>query len=193
MIARCQAIFQHLNKWGVPNFGMLLATLVPIVLVLAVRDIAGLAELYAVGVVGAIATNLGATATDRTKEMKTWERTLMFGTFIVMAAIEISLFIDKPNARYFVVTILAVGLILRGLVQESRLKKEASLEPEALPVQVAGTSSGAAVKGSAAAPGNGEVMLCAIRGPGVRSTSPSAKHAKPAVGFICFSCVSSAS
>lgn len=160
------SIFQHLNKWGVPNFGMLLATLVPIVLVLAVRDIAGLAELYAVGVVGAIATNLGATATDRTKEMKTWERTLMFGTFIVMAAIEISLFIDKPNARYFVVTILAVGLILRGLVQESRLKKEASLEPEALPVQVAGASSGAAVKGSAAAPGNGEVMLCAIRGPG---------------------------
>ncbi len=130
-------IFQHLNKWGVPNFGMLLATLVPIALVLVVRDIAGLAELYAVGVVGAIATNLGATATDRTKEMKTWERTLMFGTFIVMAAIEISLFIDKPNARYFVVTILAVGLILRGLVQESRLKKEATLEPETLPVQVA--------------------------------------------------------
>lgn len=35
-----------------------------------------------------------------------------------MAAIEMSLLIDKPNARYFAVTILAVGLILRGLVQE---------------------------------------------------------------------------
>src|SRR2546430_4114130 len=32
--------------------------------------------------------------------------------------------IDKPNARYFAVTILAVGLILRGLVQERRMKKE---------------------------------------------------------------------
>ena len=101
----------------------------------------GLADLYAVGVVGAIATNLGATATDRKLSIKTWERTLMFATFIVMAAIEMSLLIDKPNARYFAVTILAVGLILRGLVQERRAKKEAiplpALAPEKLPVDVA--------------------------------------------------------
>jgi len=51
----------------------------------------------------------------------------MFGTFLVMAPIEMSLLIDKPNARYFAVTILAVGLILRGLVSERRMKKEAAL------------------------------------------------------------------
>src|SRR5439155_329572 len=81
---------------------------------------------------GAIATNLGATATDRKLTIKIWERTLMFATFIVMAAIEMSLLIDKPNARYFAVTILAVGLILRGLVQERRAKKEAkpTIAPE---------------------------------------------------------------
>ena len=46
-----------------------------------------------------------------------------------------SLLIDKPNARYFAVTILAVGLILRGLVQERRLKKEAlRLVPAGVPV-----------------------------------------------------------
>ena len=43
-------------------------------LVVLVQDIAGLADLYAVGVVGAIATNLGATATDKKLTMKTWER-----------------------------------------------------------------------------------------------------------------------
>jgi amino acid transporter/nucleotide-binding universal stress UspA family protein len=154
------AIFQRLNKWGVPSFGMVLATVVPMLLVVLVRDIAGLAELYAVGVVGAIATNLGATATDRTKKMKRWERTLMFATFIVMAAIEISLLIDKPNARYFVVTILAVALILRGLVQESRMKKQAALAPEALSVQVASPA------GAPPEPASGEAMLCAIRGTG---------------------------
>ena len=53
----------------------------------------------------------------------------MFATFIVMAAIEMSLLIDKPNARYFAVTILAVGLILRGLVQERRVKKMAGSRP----------------------------------------------------------------
>src|SRR5256714_2041963 len=117
-------IFQKLNKWGVPSAGMLLATIVPMLLVIIVKDMSGLADLYAVGVVGAIATNLGATATDRNLSIKNWERGFMFVTFIVMAAIEMSLLIDKPNARYFAVSILAVGLILRGLAQERRMKKD---------------------------------------------------------------------
>src|SRR5438270_962910 len=112
------SIFQRLNASGVPSLGLIFATIIPMLLVLLVKDMAGLADLYAVGVVGAIATNLGATATDRKLSIKTWERTLMFATFIVMAAIEMSLLVDKPNARYFAVTILAVGLILRGLVLE---------------------------------------------------------------------------
>jgi amino acid transporter/nucleotide-binding universal stress UspA family protein len=157
-------LFQRLNKWGVPSAGMLLATIVPMVLVLMVKDMAGLADLYAVGVVGAIATNLGATATDRKLSIKSWERTLMFATFIVMAAIEMSLLIDKPNARYFAVTILAVGLILRGLVQERRMKKEAkpALAPERMDVDLT-----APAKEPAAMPAiGGEAILCAIRGTG---------------------------
>jgi len=156
-------IFQRLNKWGVPSAGMLLATLVPMLLVIVVKDMSGLADLYAVGVVGAIATNLGATATDRKLSIKLWERSLMLGTFLVMAAIEISLLIDKPNARYFAVTILAVGLILRGLVQERRMKKEAApaLAPQRLGVDLARP-----VAEAAAAPSGGEAILCAIRGTG---------------------------
>ena len=155
-------IFQRLNKWGVPSAGMLLATLVPMLLVIVVKDMSGLADLYAVGVVGAIATNLGATSTDRKLSIKTWERTLMFGTFLVMAAIEMSLLIDKPNARYFAVTILAVGLILRGLVQERRMKKEAApaLSPPQLAVDVARPMS------KAPAPSGGEAILCAVRSAG---------------------------
>jgi amino acid transporter/nucleotide-binding universal stress UspA family protein len=154
-------IFQRLNKWGVPSAGMVLATFVPMLLVIIVKDMSGLADLYAVGVVGAIATNLGATSTDRKLSIKTWERALMFGTFLVMAAIEMSLLIDKPNARYFAVTILAVGLILRGLVQERRMKKEARKPlravPEGLAVEVTAPQS------EALAPPGGESILCAIR------------------------------
>ena len=166
-------IFQRLNKWGVPSAGMLLATIVPMLLVVLVKDMAGLADLYAVGVVGAIATNLGATATDRKLTIKSWERTLMFATFIVMAAIEMSLLIDKPNARYFAVTILAVGLILRGLVQERRAKKEAKIAPEELAIDVAVPPS--SVKTEVAPPSamtrpplvpGAESILCAIRGTG---------------------------
>jgi len=77
-----------------------------------------------------------------------------------MSAIEVSLLIDKPNARYFAVTILAVGLILRGLVQERRMKKEGApqLAPERLPIEVARPSSDANAN-----PLGGESILCAIR------------------------------
>jgi nucleotide-binding universal stress UspA family protein len=173
------ALFQRLNQWGVPSFGMLLATIVPMSLVILVKDMAGLADLYAVGVVGAIATNLGATATDRKLLIKTWERTLMFGTFIVMFAIEMSLLIDKPNARYFAVTILAVGLILRGLVQERRAKKEAKplLGPETVSVDtqssvaIARSGSNSPLSASRTHSSIGELegtesILCAIRGTG---------------------------
>src|SRR5437870_9681133 len=155
-------IFQKLNNWGVPNAATLLATIVPVLLVVIVKDMSGLADLYAVGVVGAIATNLGATATDRKLSIQLWERTLMFGTFIVMAAIELSLLIDKPNARYFAVTILAVGLILRGLVLERRMKKEAkpALVPERLDVDLATPAR------EPAPTIGGESILCAIRGTG---------------------------
>jgi hypothetical protein len=158
------AIFQRLNQWGVPSAGMLLATLVPMALVVLVKDMAGLADLYAVGVVGAIATNLGATATDWKLSIKRWERTLMFATFIVMAAIELSLLIDKPNARYFAVTILAVGLILRGLVQERRMKKEdgrdAALRRPLNEVLMSNEADAAARRPYQ------ESILCAIRGSG---------------------------
>jgi len=154
-------IFHQLNKWGVPNLAAVLATVVPMALVIFVKDMAGLADLYAVGVVGAIATNLGATSTDRKLSIKTWERSLMLGTFLVMAAIEMSLLIDKPNARYFAVTILAVGLILRGLVQERRMKKQ--VVPEKVPVELTPPKPASA---PAPASVGAESTLCAVRGTG---------------------------
>ena len=154
-------IFQKLNKWGVPNAATLLATIVPMLLVVLVKDMAGLADLYAVGVVGAIATNLGATATDRKLSIKSWERALMFATFLVMAAIELSLLVDKPNARYFAITILVIGLILRGLVLERRMKKEAKRVLVSQPLSAPITP-----REPAAAAIGGEAILCAIRGTG---------------------------
>lgn len=120
------SVFQKLNHFGVPNASILVATVLPAILVVAVKDMAGLADLYAVGVVGAIATNLGASSTDKHLDLARGERVLMFCTFLIMLAIEISLFIDKPNALHFALAILAVGLIARGLVSERRQKKEAT-------------------------------------------------------------------
>lgn len=151
--------FEKLNSFGVPNLGLLLASIVPAALVVAVRDMAGLAELYAVGVVGAIATNLGATSTDKKVGLARWERGLMFSTFIVMTAIEISLFIDKPNARLFASAILLVGLILRGLVAERAQKKAVTAAQQK-------SESALPVFQPAQQEASGPPILCAVRGIG---------------------------
>ena len=125
-------VFAKLNAFGVPNAGLFFAVLIPAGLVIAVSDMSGLADLYAVGVVGAIAVNLGATSTDRKLNLKPFERGVMMITALIMTAIEISLFIDKPNARIFAFTILAIGLVLRGLAQESAERKATAAQEAAL-------------------------------------------------------------
>lgn len=112
--------FQKLNSFGVPRLPLFIATMAPISVLYFVNTVVDLANLYAVGFVGAIATNLGSTATDYTLNLKKRERYIMFASFFIMAAIEISLFIYKPDARAFVITVLAIGLLLRGLVLEQR-------------------------------------------------------------------------
>lgn len=118
--------FQKLTPFGVPIYPLILATLVPIVVLIFVEDIFSLAELYAVGFVGAIATNLGTNFFDKNLPMSKTERFLMMGTFILMTLIEITLFITKPNARRFALSILTGGLILRSFVIEQRQKKWAA-------------------------------------------------------------------
>jgi amino acid transporter/nucleotide-binding universal stress UspA family protein len=158
-------VFQKLNGFGVPNLAVIVASVIPALLVVAVSDMAGLADLYAVGVVGAIATNLGATSTDKKVGLLTWERVLMFGTFLIMLAIEISLFIDKPGARIFAVSILAIGLVLRGLVAEAGKKKELAAAAAATPSTSNGLQSESAVR-SGYEDVTGLPIVCAVRGPG---------------------------
>jgi nucleotide-binding universal stress UspA family protein len=158
-------VFQKLNKFGVPNLAVVVATLIPAMLVVAVSDMAGLADLYAIGVVGAIATNLGATSTDRKIRLARWERALMVGTFAIMLAIEVSLFIDKPGARIFAVSILAVGLFLRGLVVEFGKKREMAQAAAAAnpPPVIIRAEPVVNPNGAVAA---GPPIVCAIRGVG---------------------------
>jgi len=117
------AFFSTINRFGVPKISLLLSILSTIAVLIFVHDMLSLANLYAIGFVGAIATNLGSTSTDFKLPLKPYERSFMFGTFLVMAAIELTLFIEKPHARMFVITVIAVGLLLRGLAQERRRKR----------------------------------------------------------------------
>lgn len=150
--------FQRLNQFGVPNLGILLATLIPAILVISVKDMGGLADLYAVGVVGAITTNLGATATDRKMSLARWERVLMLGTFAVMLAIELSLLWDKPNARNFAMTVLAIGFVSRGLASEAAQRRRNAREAAEAGTEAEGASASPPEEILARQP-----LVCAIR------------------------------
>jgi amino acid transporter/nucleotide-binding universal stress UspA family protein len=150
---------QRLNSFGVPVLPMLGATLIPLLLVLFVSDMSGLADLYAVGVVGAIAVNLGSTASDFKLPLRKWERGLMLCTFVVTTAIEITLLAQKPHARLFAVSVLAAGLVLRGIAKEWEQKRHPLKTvpgPEMIP-----ESSTEQVAAAVNSP-----VLCAIRGKG---------------------------
>src|ERR1700724_1468151 len=157
--------FEKMNSFGVPIAGLLLSTLIPALLVVCVRDVAALADLYAVGVVGAIATNLGAVSTDRKLDLAIWERVLMFVTFLIMAAIEISLLIDKPNARLFALAILVFGLVLRGLAIERATKRSAAEAALVASSEKKVLSIPNLFNPSAREPA-GSPILCAVRGIG---------------------------
>lgn len=118
--------FQSLTPFGVPRYPLLLTVIATSVILLFVHDIVALANLYAVGFVGAIATNLWANASDKTLPMTKTERILMWGTFVVLIAIEITLFITKPEARRFAISIMTIGLLLRMLVVEHRQRQWAA-------------------------------------------------------------------
>lgn len=118
--------FQSLTRFGVPRYPLLFTVVAISVILFLVHDIVALANLYAVGFVGAIATNLGVNAVDRTLPMSKFERSLMWFTFAILVVIEITLFISKPEARRFAISIMTIGLILRMLVVEHRQRQWAT-------------------------------------------------------------------
>jgi nucleotide-binding universal stress UspA family protein len=102
--------FRGLNSFGMPKLPLLVAALVPALVLVLFPKVESLAGLYAIGVAGAIAINLGATSTDRGAELKVHERILMFVVTAVMAAVAVTICVVKPHAREFALIVLVVGL-----------------------------------------------------------------------------------
>ncbi|HSI86551.1 MAG: universal stress protein [Candidatus Methylacidiphilales bacterium] len=116
MLARDKELpdqFTQLNQFGVPWLALMFATIFP-VLVLNISDtVEALAELYAIGVVGAITINLGSCALNPRLPMLGYERWTMRFTFAFMALVWISIAIGKWHALVFVIVILVAGLAVR--------------------------------------------------------------------------------
>ena len=110
--------FKRLNKHGVPLYPLLIAVGLPVIVLVTANNFQALAGLYAIGVVGAITVNLGSCTVNRAIGF-TWYDRMLFGfTFVVLFCVELTLAKTKPDALFFVVCILVVGLALRAYTQK---------------------------------------------------------------------------
>jgi amino acid transporter len=111
---------RKLNRHGVPIWPLIFATLIPIIVLIAISDVEQLSHLYAIGLVGAMTINLGSTATDKTVSMKPRVKILMLISAAIMLLVEISIVIEKHQATLYAGIILLVGLGARYLVHRQR-------------------------------------------------------------------------
>ncbi|MEK7483333.1 MAG: amino acid permease [Planctomycetota bacterium] len=114
------AIFGGLNHWGMPMVPLVLAVLLPMVIVILVPDVAHLADLYAIGVVGAITINLGTCSTNSKLNMKSWERSGMLALAIFMLLAWLTIAWEKPWALFFAISIVATGLAVRWVTHHHK-------------------------------------------------------------------------
>jgi amino acid transporter len=112
----------RISRFGVPLWSLALAVVAPCVILVLVRDVEGLAALYAIGVVGAIALNCAATATSKRSVLGRIERWALIAVSVVMLAIWVTTAIEKPHASLFAAIVLGSGLAARTAMRFYRRK-----------------------------------------------------------------------
>ena len=91
----------RLNRHGVPKIPLFIAVGIPIVILAVTKQFEGLAGLYAIGVVGAIAVNLGACTFNKRLDLRWYERGIMGLTFVVLAAVELTIAAEQTRRALF--------------------------------------------------------------------------------------------
>jgi len=120
------AVTTKLNYSGVPWVGLLVGAAAPAALLVIVGpDVKLLSELYAIGVVGAIAINLVSCAANKDLPIKRWERGGLWGIGIFMTAAELTIMVYKPYATLFagimIVAVIGTRIVVRAMVKAQKV------------------------------------------------------------------------
>jgi amino acid transporter/nucleotide-binding universal stress UspA family protein len=105
--------FTKLNSHGVPWQPLLVAVILPAILVILSDNLDSLADMYAIGVVGAITVNLGSSCFNKRLGLNWREFAVMLVTFVILFFVEVTIAKTKPAALFFAACVLGVGFGLR--------------------------------------------------------------------------------
>jgi len=122
--------FTWLNRFGVPFLPLIAATILPVIVLDLTDSVASLASLYAIGVVGAIVLDIGATSTVPDLPLSRRQRLTMRGTALFLFLIWITIAVTKLHALMFVAIILGAGLLLREYTRRHHAAAGPVLHPE---------------------------------------------------------------
>jgi len=103
----------RLNSHGVPALPLAAAIVLPMVLVVISDNLHSLADMYAIGVVGAITVNLGSCCFNQRLALKFYERAILVITFLILFVVEVTIAKTKPAALFFAACVLGIGFALR--------------------------------------------------------------------------------
>ncbi|HEX3798559.1 MAG TPA: amino acid permease [Verrucomicrobiae bacterium] len=106
--------FAKLNNHGVPWVPLVIGVALPFCLTMVTDDLDSLADMYAIGVVGAIAVNLGSCWYNKKLGLIWHERAIMGVTFLILLAVEITIANTKHAALFFAVCVVGIGFALRA-------------------------------------------------------------------------------
>jgi amino acid transporter/nucleotide-binding universal stress UspA family protein len=151
--------FARLNSHGVPWVPLLISVVLPVIVVAFSSNIHSLANLYAIGVVGAIAVNLGSCAINKRLDIVWRERALLGITFVILLAVELTIAKTKPDALFFVICIIGAGLALRAYAQ-----RRAGLQSVVVSRDIAAAVSPESVPDWKLNLSSGQTILVAARG-----------------------------
>ena len=151
--------FAKLNSHGVPWQPLLVAAILPIILVILADDLDSLADMYAIGVVGAITVNLGSSCFNKRLKLNWREFMIMVVTFAILFAIEITIAKTKPAALFFATCVLLLGFGLRWYAM-----KRAGIETVMLTREMAAVVNPESVANLRPNFAPGQAILVAARG-----------------------------
>lgn len=168
---------RRLNIHGMPIYPLLAGTFIPVFVLLIVHDLITLAQMYAIGVVGAILINIGSTATDRTISLSTPMRIFMLISTTILFFVEATIALEKTKALIFALSILGIGLTGRYLARKQRARAVSSVTQVTLAAE---QKTPTALETSAFA----SRIMVAVRGRGEQLLRQACEEAKLRKAFL---------
>ncbi|MCW5754357.1 MAG: universal stress protein [Phycisphaeraceae bacterium] len=107
----------RLNYSGVPWVGLITACVAPLAVLAITRDVAVLAELYVIGVFGAVTTSVMALAMNRALEIARRERIGLWILGVILTLISLTIVFTAPNATLFGGVLVCSTLAVRQSVR----------------------------------------------------------------------------